>query len=105
MKPPKMSENPTQKQQLNSGPTQVLLPMGKYKGMNDDDKNNNKMPPQLPPPDKTRMFVCAMDGFSCITAQALVDAFDLRHHRQAVDLGGKFTLLIRDNFRVKKPIR
>ena len=83
-----MPETPTQKQQINSGPTQVLVPLGKYKGMNDDDKNNNKMPTQLPPLDKTRMFIGAMDGFSCTTARALVEAFDFRHHRQAVDLGG-----------------
>ena len=76
------------KPQINSGPTQVLAPMGKYKDITDDDKNNNKMPPQLPTPDKTKMFICAMDGFSCICAQVLVEAFDLRHHRQAVDLGG-----------------
>lgn len=88
MKPHKPSETSMQKPQINSGPSQVLLPMGKYKDCLEDDKNNNKMPPLLPPLDKAKLFMGAMDGFSCICARALVEAFDLRHHRQAVDLGG-----------------
>ena len=92
MKPPKPSDTQIQKPQINSsGPTQVLMPMGKYKGNTDDDKNNNKMPPQMPPPDKTKMFMGAMDGISCVAVHDLVRAFDLRHHRNAVDLGGTVT--------------
>ena len=68
----------------------MLVPMGKYKDNTEDEKNNNKMSsPQLPPLDKVKMFMGAMDGFSCIVAPVLVRAFDLQHHRQAVDLGGK----------------
>lgn len=94
MKPPKPSDTQMQKPQINSsGPTQVLMPMGKYKGNTDDDKNNNKMPPQMPPPDKTKMFMGAMDGISCVAVHDLVRAFDLRHHRNAVDLGGSSGLI------------
>ena len=92
MKAPKTYDTPQSKPQINTGPTQVLVPLGKYKDNMEDDKNNNKMSPQFLPADKTKMFMAAMDGFSCIAAHALVRAFDLRPHRQAVDLGGISTL-------------
>lgn len=46
------------------------------------------------PCDMLSKFIMSTDAFSCSCASAVVRAFDLSPHREAVDLGGMYTYII-----------